>query len=727
MAEMKEILVANLTLDTVRRNNIPPLIVPQGDYGARVIKAKITEQGKPVTVESASAVSIVAERSGDGEALAFSGKVNTDGSVTVPVTQWMLDVPEDDVICHVVVTGSGYQYSTTSFLIEPQKKANPTEITPDDPRKDVVTEVLAGEKDRVIEEAKRRASENTRKSAEEARVRAEEQRLTDEATRVANEAERVSSELSRDATFKGWANDIASLPSFDSRISANSDRLTNIEAGLPSSVWRVDDTAARVKDVPENARPKAIVSKIGGMSYKTENLIPFPYADANKTVAGVTYTDNGDGSIAANGTPTAAAAFKLFQMDVRDLPSVITISLTGTFTNLQFRFLLYDEKGDVITTISTSSSNGAVIDFSNYQTASYVVGYIYRVENGVLTSGSCYPMLNEGSTAKPYSPYFTGLRSAKVTAIKSVGVNLFDGEVLKGYYSAGNGSYVYDEKQYCTKNFIPVLPITQYFVSKTSNYVLFYDSNKNFLSSWYYTASVQFATPERAAYMLVNFGNAETNNIMINAGATALPYTPYVEHTLPIPEAVQALDGWGQGIPGTDCYNFVDWRPEDEMTEWRKCTEKLVIDGSETIYMSGKQFAIQLQKNYKGNYFSNIPIVCSHYDFISWENEPWNQNNSISYFSKDGNISNASNLMRITDNNFSTVDAFKEYLAKQYENGNPLTIVYALSTPEVTDISDLLPADNLISVEGGGTLTFENEHGYDMPNTVTYMLKEVTS
>ena len=272
MAEMKEILVANLTLDTTRKNNIPPLIVPQGDYGARVIRAVITEQGKPVTVESAAAVSIVAERSGDGEALAFSGKVNEDGSVTVPVTQWMLDVPENDVTCHVVVTGSDYQYSTTSFLIEPQKKANPTEITPDDPRKDVVTEVLAGEKERVLAEGIRRANENARKSAEEARVRAEEQRLTDEATRVANEAERVSSELSRDATFKGWAQDIASLPSFDSRISANSDRLTNIEAGLPSSVWRVDDTAARIKDVPENARPKAIVNKIGGMTYKSKNL-----------------------------------------------------------------------------------------------------------------------------------------------------------------------------------------------------------------------------------------------------------------------------------------------------------------------------------------------------------------------------------------------------------------------------------------------------------------------
>lgn len=722
MAEMKEILVAKLTLDTVRRNNIPPLIVPQGDYGARVIKAKITVLGNPVTVPNTASVSIVADRNGDSEALAFSGKVNADGSVTVPVTQWMLDVPENYVTCHIEATGIDYKYSTTHFLIEPEKKANPTEITPDDPRKDVVTEVLAGEKERVLAEGIRRTNENTRKSAEEARQRAEEQRLTDEATRVANEAERVSSELSRDATFKGWAQDIASLPSFDSRISANSDRLTNIEAGLPSSVWHVDDTAARVKDVPENARPKAIVSKIGGMTYKTENLIPFqyydpsrtlngvtitvgekggitldgettadsgfsfianannnvdgiftlsaatsgsvsggnpylqpyidgtaqaatnlnatrsynlkgnlnqlslfwkkgtvftnfvvypmlnegstakpctpyftglrsakvtevksvgrnlipfPYADANKTVAGVTYTDNGDGSIAANGTPTAAAAFKLFQMDVRDLPSVITISLTGTFTNLQFRFLLYDEKGDVITTISTSSSNGAVIDFSNYQTASYVVGYIYRVENGVLTSGSCYPMLNKGSTAEPYAPYHS--------------------------------------------------------------------------------------------------------------------------ETLPIPEAVQALDGWGQGIDD-NYHNFLDWRPEDGVTNWHKVVNQLVLYGTENWNADDYNFyaygiLIDAKKNQEN-------IKTDRYKtYIS----------DTFYIVKDST-------------GLSTVADFKAYLAK-----NPLTVVYALAAPEVTDISDLLPADNLISVEGGGTLTFENEYGYDMPNTVTYMLKEVTA
>lgn len=145
MAELQEILIANLTLDTYRKNNIPPLVVPKGDYGARVIRVKIMEQGEAVTVKERDAVYIVAERSGDGASEAFSGKVNKDGSVTVPVTQWMLEIPVYDVICHVVVTGNGYQYSTNSFLIEPQSKENPTELSEDDPRKNVVDELLAKE------------------------------------------------------------------------------------------------------------------------------------------------------------------------------------------------------------------------------------------------------------------------------------------------------------------------------------------------------------------------------------------------------------------------------------------------------------------------------------------------------------------------------------------------------------------------------------------------------
>lgn len=586
MAEMKEILVANLTLDTTRRNNIPPLIVPQGDYGARVIRAVITEQGKLVTVESAAAVSIVAERSGDGEALAFSGKVNADGSVTVPVTQWMLDVPEDDVICHVVVTGSDYQYSTTSFLIEPEKKANPTEITPDDPRKDVVTEVLAGEKERVLAEGIRRANENTRKSAEEARQRAEEQRLTDEATRVANEAARVSSELSRDATFKGWANGIASLPSFDSRISANSDRLTNIEAGLPSSVWHVDDTAARVKDVPENARPKAIVSKIGGMTYRD---------DTTNTLR------------SAKVTEVKSVGVNLFDIDKREFGTI-------------------DSNGDLYLV-------NQLFDF-----------YRFEAEENTQYTLSAYVKNMNATGNGRFAVFYTD--------------GSWDNVVL---LNRGN------DWAYCS--FTTAAGKT---VEKIQNY-------HGDLGAWF----------------------IKGGELMINEGTTAKPYTPYVEHILPIPEELRPANGINAEV-----YDSIELNENGSVTKRVKCG---VVDLGTLDWVYSKvymQFSCELPSKALGR----KNMKCAPYNIIDRDGYA----SGLPDMSMHGHISISK--VYVTNLSYSDAATFKAAMSG-------VMLVYELAEPEVTDTY----ADLIIDVEGGGTLTFEDEYGYDMPNTVTYMLKEVTS
>ncbi len=43
--------------------------------------------------------------------------------------------------------------------------------------------------------------------------------------------------------------------------------------------------------------------------YSKDNFIPYPYNDATKTKNGITFTDNGDGSITCNGTATADAVY----------------------------------------------------------------------------------------------------------------------------------------------------------------------------------------------------------------------------------------------------------------------------------------------------------------------------------------------------------------------------------------------------------------------------------
>lgn len=500
---------------------------------------------------------------------------------------------------------------------------------------------------------------------EEERVVAEEQRLTDEATRVANEAERVSSELSRDATFKGWAQDIASLPSFDSRISANSDRITNLEAGLPSSVWHVDDTAARVKDVPENARPKAIVSKIGGMTYKTENLIDFPRVYEKTSLRW--FYDLFTGTVGASTSVSASDMSKLPVLEA----GTYYLHWVHISPDAVMRVLRVGDDGIV-------DANSHIAESANPFT--FTITEKTRISirisiNEAVTIKDL--MLCKSNVPIPYSPYFEGLRSAKVTAVKSVGQNLIPFPYIDTTKTAGGVTFTLNADRSITfsgdategNDFtLGVVPIKQgesYALSiagSASNIhyqIRFIDASGLIIS----TATIEsgklnlVVTPDQipteAVAMSIHLKRMANDAVsgtvypMCNKGSTAQPYTPYVEHTLPIPAAVQALDGWGQGIDD-NYHNFLDWRPEEGVTEWHQlCAKRPYEEGDENL--------------------ENV----------------------------------------VTDGSSETI--------------------YIIDEEIVTDISDLITADNLISVEGGGTLTFENEHGYDMPNTVTYMLKEVTA
>ena len=77
------------------------------------------------------------------------------------------------------------------------------------------------------------------------------------------------------------------------------------------------------------------------------------------------------------------------------------------------------------------------------------------------------------------------------------------------------------------------------------------------------------------------------------------------------------------------------------------------------------------------------------------------------------------NGFRLRDDRFATKEEFVAHL-----ESNPLTITYVAQTASETDISELVPVDNLIRVEDGGTLTFANDTELAVPSAVTYQ-KEV--
>ena len=356
-------IIANLTLDTFRKNNIPPLVVPQGDYGAREIRISITNQGKPVSVKKSDAVSIIANRSGDGESKAYSGRVNDDGTVNVPIVQWMLDVPGEDVICHVSVTGNGYQYSTNEFLIEPQLKENPAEISIDDPRQDIITEVLANE-----------------------------------AERQANEAERQANEAERQEEFKDW-------------FSVYDKRLDNLEAGLPASAWQTDDSVAYQKAVPANANPYAAITKIGGMTYNDNGTLRSSPVTSIKSVGRnvsdisepkIGYFSDGTGGFASG--ITSYVGFYVLAVNPN---TTYTISCNARM------YSMWEDDGVKPTYRKTVDTT--VYTFVTSETTK-------RLRVSVIVSSTAFEwfMINEGSTALPYRPYHDPITTQLPTSVLSL-------------------------------------------------------------------------------------------------------------------------------------------------------------------------------------------------------------------------------------------------------------------------------------------------------------------
>lgn len=478
---------------------------------------------------------------------------------------------------------------------------------------------------------------------------------------------------------------------------------------------------AYVKDVPADSVNYAEVNKIGGMTYKSKNLIPFPYATPNGIYDGVEFTANAGGSISVSGTANSSIEFVLFDFQ-GGLPDG-DYTIRGTVGNIK----LYINK--TIDGVYSGLWGETSFRCSGNVTAGKCYLYIGR---GETVNGTIYPMLNEGSTALPYEPYFEGLRSAKVTEVKSVGVNLLnvnDAVAVKGTIAVNGGSieWTYPSSTnpiFACSVWVDVIPNTDYTIkwgSLSANTVFVYSDNvfgnavaesvasgRTFNSGNYSRLLVGFYSSDAS----LRTGTGETiSNIRLNEGTTAQPYTPYVEHTLPIPEAVQALEGYGWGV-NADCYNYITWNPEGNVKTYTKAV-KAVDMGT----LNWKKSSLS-DSHYR--FLSTIPdikktvnavtvgnILCDIADVIS---------NSESYGGAYGiAVSHNSKQIFLSGAEY---DEMSEASFKAAMSG--VMLYYELAEPIVTDISDLITADNLIAVEGGGTLTFENEYGYAVPSEVVF-------
>lgn len=504
------------------------------------------------------------------------------------------------------------------------------------------------------------------------------------------------------------------------------------EKNLAESV--IDDSIAYNKTVSDNVLSYATVTEIGGMSYKCENLIPFPYNTSTGTIHGVTFTVNNDGSVVANGAVSGEYNAAFYLCDNLML-SAGTYTLSGISSAFGYKATItiyYKNESDEYTYINAYGGEEKTFTLTTSTTCTI---YLQILAGQTISNLTFYPMVNVGEIALPYQPYFTGLRDSKVTAIESVGKNIFGGDALANKIKEIRPSAVLNEQ---TKTI-------EYDASGVGDKTLFddFESNTRYTfifkgkgTAAFLNMTIQYTdgtydnvpmfsknnTVETLRFVSDGSRSIASLNGNWNSGSTTLYYencgifkgdvvfdnfSSYFCDTVDMPEEVQALEGYGQGV-NKDYYNKVVIDPDNFVNKYKRVAKKVTFNGTEN-WLSGGSPA--------SDYYSfSIAIgamattgICSHFDY----NYLWGGGSNHFYTDSNGST-------YFITNKYTTVDEWKVYLSAQYDAGTPITLCYVLATPEEIDISTYFTDNHHLSVEAGGIITAVNEYDHSVPTTIKY-------
>jgi len=207
--------------------------------------------------------------------------------------------------------------------------------------------------------------------------------------------------------------------------------------------------------------------------------------------------------------------------------------------------------------------------------------------------------------------------------------------------------------------------------------------------------------PIGAKYVRLSFtgqisgGDSYTmSNLILNLGSTALPYEPY-GYKIPISSANTTMPVYLGEVETT-----------------RK-VKKLALDGTENWFSNHLPEGLFNLNIY--DYIKNVNetiCLCTHYkaqqNITLWTRV---QDKCVCFYRTEND------LFYLRDSDFSTVEAFKQYLAAQYATGTPVTVWYVLATPEtgivneplmkIGDYADTVSGITIPVTAGGDTLSVD--------------------
>lgn len=415
----------------------------------------------------------------------------------------------------------------------------------------------------------------------------------------------------------------------------------------------------------------ALVNKIGGKSLKVNQLIG--NIPQTQTINGVTFTNNGNGSITVNGTATSDTNILL--------QSGIPIKAGYKY------YLCGCALGGSLNTYYIQDSwlgridvgNGFIGDFSNddknisirlfVKSGVTLNNLIFRPQLFHLTAMGLDSITTVAQFKAIYGDnyYASGdyILNSNATKLNSYNSNWFTGvnwEKGKKYSSDGVTLINENRSNACT-DFIKVLPNTQYCfsidVASVNDFVyLYYDADKNFISLNNFAKNVAFTTPTNCEYLrvytgYVTGGSPISTECMLNIGSSVLPYVVHDSNTFNIPAFNQ------YGINDTIC-NYIDFERKKKVTMVRRAKLKDLNWSSNT---AGAYYTTSLASTIKINY-NNPNMLCNKYITHSWSG----RTNGDIAMDGSGNIT-------ILDNNFSSLS---DFVASLTDNDY---LYYELATP----------------------------------------------
>lgn len=425
------------------------------------------------------------------------------------------------------------------------------------------------------------------------------------------------------------------------------------------------------------------VKEIRGKTVATENLIPYPYTETTKTANGVTFTVNSDGSVTVNGTATSDADFMLLRGPIQSYSESYFLSgcpTGGSDTTY------YISEGF---TASKDTGNGVVLNNLPSDQAWRIV-----IKSGTTVNNLVFrPMLNAGTTAKPYSKWFAGLKNASFEKIVSTGRNLIPYPYEESTKTENGITFTVNSDGSITANGTTTVNPSIFNLAKISlnagTYALrsfanvanagicqFYidiPSEPNDRTGNGVTFTLQDDIVNKNVNIIVNPSQTVNNLIfkpMLQFGTTATAYEPYISDTLSAETPIELAE-----------YDVV----YPETGETKRQSNTLTFDGTEEWYLTGNA-----ENNfYNYRYYApisveapktKVPCICNKYDYkLSVEND---MGNDIGILVIRGYV-----YIRLGSNStIKNTAEWKAHLAELAAAGNPVTVTYktAESTTEAT-------------------------------------------